>query len=349
MRTEVRDRLGPLRTEWDEIVRGSVRPSPFLLGWWTDHVSVGTPTLVCCFEGDELVGGAAFELDRPGRGPLAIERVRVLGQGPLSPDHLDVVARPDRRREVTAEVLAWLRRPGQRIVDLDGLAADGDLARALARDGAPTIDRTGAPWAALPASGEEYLAARPGQLRSTARRTRRRLEGEGCTVRTVSPDDATRALAELARLHDGRWADGSEFLTAWHRFATAAADGLTDGVVRITELVGPGGDVVATELDLEVPTADGVALAFYQAGRRTEHDWRGAGTALKAAVVMDACDRGAAEYDLLRGDEPYKADWAEQRRELVRVRFGVGVVGRAVAAGAGAWKRRQDARATTGD
>jgi CelD/BcsL family acetyltransferase involved in cellulose biosynthesis len=345
LRTEVRDHLGVLRGTWDSLVGAMPLPSAFLRGWWVDHAATGTPAVVCCFDGDELVGGAAFQLDRPGRGPLSVERVRMLGQGPLAPDHLDVVAAPDRSAQVAAAVVGWLARPGNRVVDLDGLAADGALAAALAADGAPVIDRVGAPFAALPGTGEEYLAARPGKLRSTARRTRKRLEGDGATVRTVDAQDARRALDDLARLHDGRWADGSEFLSAWTRFAAAAADGMAHGDVRISELVSADGEVVATELDLLATGPAGTSLAFYQAGRRTEHEWRGAGTALKAAVVMDACDQGVAEYDLLRGDESYKSDWAEGRRELVRVRTGSGALGKAVAAAAAVWKRQQDAKA----
>ncbi|MFM7063393.1 MAG: GNAT family N-acetyltransferase [Actinomycetes bacterium] len=345
LRTEVRDHLGVLRLAWDGLVGAMPLPSAFLRGWWVDHAATGTPAVVCCFDGDELVGGAAFELDRPGRGPLSVERVRMLGQGPLAPDHLDVVATPARAGDVASAVVAWLHRPGSRVVDLDGLAADGALAAALAAASAPVIDRVGAPFAVLPAAGADYLAARPGKLRSTATRTRKRLEGEGAAVRSVAPDDAARALDDLARLHDGRWADGSDFLSAWTRFTAAATDGLVRGDVRISELVSADGEVVATELDLVAAGPAGTSLAFYQAGRRTEREWRGAGTALKAAVVMAACDEGMAEYDLLRGDEPYKAEWAEGRRELVRVRTGVGRLGRTVAAAAARWKQRQDRRA----
>ena len=44
--------------------------------------------VIGCFAGDELVGGAAFEVDRVGRGPFGIELVRSVGQGVLAPDHL---------------------------------------------------------------------------------------------------------------------------------------------------------------------------------------------------------------------------------------------------------------------
>ena len=47
---------------------------------------------MCCFDGGQLVGGAAFEVGLFGPGPLKVQRVRFLGQGVLAPDHLDVIA-----------------------------------------------------------------------------------------------------------------------------------------------------------------------------------------------------------------------------------------------------------------
>ncbi|MFM7069080.1 MAG: GNAT family N-acetyltransferase [Actinomycetes bacterium] len=340
------DRLGDLSDAWNAAVRAMPHPSPFLLSWWVDHAATHRPVVLCCFEGDELVGGAAFEVDHVGRGPVRLERVRLLGQGPLAPDHLDVIGAADHRQEVAELVTFWLQRAGQRIVDLDGLSADGALAAALTGAGHVVTDRIGAPWAALPASGDEYLAARPGQLRSTAKRARKRLDADGATIRTVDAARADEALADLARLHDGRWADESEFLRSWKTFERAAVAGMRDGSVIISELVAADGDVVATELDLATTDDRGRrTLAFYQAGRRTEHEWRGAGTALRAAVIGAACDVGVAEYDLLRGDESYKSDWASERRELLRIRFGVGRIGTAAATAAGRWKQRQDRRA----
>ncbi|MDQ2678880.1 MAG: hypothetical protein M3Y51_09070, partial [Actinomycetota bacterium] len=142
LRIEVRDRLGDRAGDWDRLVAGSELPSPFLRSWWLDHAASGEPDVLCCFDGDTLVGGAAFETSTVGRGPLSVDVVRSLGQGPLAPDHLDVVAATGRSTAVTKAVLAWLHRPGSRVVDLDGLAAGGRLGRALAGD---VIETTAAP------------------------------------------------------------------------------------------------------------------------------------------------------------------------------------------------------------
>ena len=341
---EVVGELGALSTDWDDVVERMEQPSPFLRSWWLDGAAAGTPAIVVVHRGSSLIGGAAFELDRLGRGPITVERVRCLGQGPLAPDHLDVVAAPADVADVLDAVLAWLRGSGPRVVDLDGLADGGALAGSLSDH---VASRTAAPFASLTGGIDGYLAARPGKLRSTIGRTTRRLEREGSTLTTVtgpaaSADEADivraeaeRALRDLHRLHDQRWSDESGFLDAWDRFVAVATTGIERGEVRIHEVTTAGGEVVATELDLVL----GDVVAFYQAGRRTEREWRGAGTALRAWILRNAADSGAAEYDLLRGDEPYKADWAGARREVVRVRFGVGPLGRAVATGADLWRR----------
>jgi len=332
MRVVVQTDLGARGEAWDELVGRQPLPSPFLLSWWVPTAAGAAPSVLLCLDGDRLVGGAAFEVDRIGRGPASLERVRSLGQGTLAPDHLDLIAEPDHADHVRDRVLGWLRRPGSRMVDLDGLAADGRLARALASF---EIERTGAPWAPLPDDAATYLADRKGQVRSTIGRSRKRMEKAGVTSRRVPAGDAGPALDALARLHDGRWSDDSAFLGGWERFRRAAEVGMSSGAVVVHELVGPDGDVIATELDLVA----GDRMAFYQAGRSTDREWRGAGSVLKADVIGQAIADGDREYDLLRGDESYKSDWASERRELVRVRFGVGPIGRTVVAGAAGWRR----------
>ena len=235
MRVLVEDGLGPRAGEWDDLVAGQALPSPFLLSWWVDRAAEGRPVVLQCVDAADgsLVGGAALQVDRIGRGPASLERVRCLGQGELAPDHLDVVAVAGREQEVCRRVIGWLRRPGARVVDLDGLAATGHLAVALAPS---EIDRTGAPWTPLPADPAEYLADRPGKLRSTISRSRKRFDKVGASVRRVPAEEADRALDTLASLHDDRWAEASGFLAAWDRFRAAAHDGMASGAVVIHEL-----------------------------------------------------------------------------------------------------------------
>lgn len=338
LRLEIRYRLDSLATEWDELLDQQDLSSPFLSSWWINNAAEGTSALLCCFAGSELVGGAAFQLDTVGRGRAQLERVRCLGQGTLAPDHLDLLAQPAHAPEVLTLVMSWLKRSGSRVIDLDGLAATGALAQALR---SYEIASVAAPFTKLPTDGAQYLAARPGQVRSTIVRTRKRFAKEGVLFRRVPLSEMPEALDRLAKLHDSRWSEESAFLDGWDRFRAAALAGAQEGSVLIHELVSGEGEVVATELDLRSSTR----LAFYQAGRRTEREWRGCGSVLRADILDWACTEGIEEYDLLRGDERYKADWSETQRLLVRCRFGVGPLGRGAVLAAVARQRLTDSAA----
>lgn len=330
VRTVALQRLGELGAAWDDLASAQELPSPFLRSWWLDHAAAGDPAIVVCREADgTLVGGAAFELDRLGRGPLSLQRVRCLGQGVLAPDHLDVIARPGRRQEVLGEVCRWLRR-GNRVIDLDGLSERCELPHLL---GAREQSSTLAPFVAF-GEGDPF-AALPSRVRSTIKRSARRLEREGFTTRRVSPADTARALDMLLSLHEARWNEASVFSQGWPRFRAAALAGAGTGEVVVHELADTNGTVIASELELLA----GARASFCQAGRRTEHGYRGSGSVLKAEVIRWARDTGCTELDLLRGDEPYKRDWATGRREVVRARLGVGAVGAPIARSMHVWRR----------
>ncbi len=332
---KVVSQLGPLAPAWDQLVDEQSLPSPFLKSWWIENVAVGRLQILCFFDGDDLVGGAAFEVDRVGQGRLGVERVRSVGQGVLAPDHLDVIALPTNRPEVLAATLEWLRRPGSRVVDLDGVSAEGSLGRALS---AHEIERISAPYASLPEDLSAYFAGLPGQMRSTVKRGRNRFAKQGVTSTRVPAEDSAeveRALDSLAELHDGRWSEESSFLDAFEHFRAAVLHGSAHGEVLIHTLGSHETGVVAIEVDLIA----GGRACFYQAGRRTEREWRGCGTVLRADLIDLIHGDGRTEYDMLRGNESYKADWATGERDLLRCRFGVGPGGKVLATSANRWKR----------
>ncbi len=325
--------LGTWATQWDALVDLSPLPTPFLRSWWLGSVAVGEPAFVLAVEGDVLVGGAAFQLTRR-RGCAA---VGMLGDGPLAPDHLDLVAVPGRVGDVVEVVGRWLRSGGPQVIDLVGLADSAWIIDAMPATSL-TVIHSVAPYAPLPPTWEEYLAQRPGQVRSTIKRATKRLERGGIRPRrrdVVDVGAVESALEDLRRLHDTRWGETSGFLDAWPAFADAIRAGASSGEVRFTDLVDEHGRVVAIELELWAGTRAG----FYQAGRLEDHELRASGTVLKAAVLRDAIADGATEFDLLRGNESYKAEWASAKRIIRRSIGGIGVRGLVVAAAVDAKRR----------
>jgi CelD/BcsL family acetyltransferase involved in cellulose biosynthesis len=310
-------------------------PTPFLRSWWLDHVAIGEPVVVLVVDDRRLLGGIA--LQRSAR--HGCEWLELLGDGPLEPDHLDLVAAPAEVGAVSRAVAAWLGRPGNRVVDLVGLVDESWAVAALPRRTDVSF-RQWAPYAPLPADHATYLAARSGQVRSTISRSGKRLAKAGIAVRVRGHGDVDAALDDLRRLHDARWGERSGFLDSFAAFSAAIRAGAEAGDVRFTDLADGDGRVVAIELELCLAGR----WSFYQAGRLDERDLRGSGSVLKDAVIAAAIAAGATEYDLLRGDEPYKDEWASARRRLLRARVGYGPRGLAVAAAANANRRLQERR-----
>ena len=351
MQTRVIDDLGPFSAAWDRLVDAMPLPSPFLRSWWLAHVAVGEPRFVLVFDGPteaaQLVGGLALQRSvRHG-----VEWLELLGTGPLEPDHLDVVAAPGRAGDVIATVRAWLSA-GDRVMDFAGVRSSSWLVDAVPGWGEITALEV-APYVTLPSTADEYLASRGGRTRSTITRSTKRLDKAGVEFRVVDQSSEAStvdaALDALRELHDGRWGTASGFLAAWGPFSAAMRAGVGSGEVRFHELVDASGRIIAIEVDFVV----GGRMSFYQAGRLTDHDLRGSGSVLRQRVIGAAIESGCTEFDLLRGGEDYKAEWADQRRGLVRVRRGVGPRGRALVAMALAnvavqsWRTKRGERATT--
>lgn len=330
MQTRVIDDLGPFSAAWDRLVDAMPLPSPFLRSWWLAHVAVGEPRFVLVFDGPteaaQLVGGLALQRSvRHG-----VEWLELLGTGPLEPDHLDVVAAPGRAGDVIATVRAWLSA-GDRVMDFAGVRSSSWLVDAVPGWGEITALEV-APYVTLPSTADEYLASRGGRTRSTITRSTKRLDKAGVEFRVVDQSSEAStvdaALDALRELHDGRWGTASGFLAAWGPFSAAMRAGVGSGEVRFHELVDASGRIIAIEVDFVV----GGRMSFYQAGRLTDHDLRGSGSVLRQRVIGAAIESGCTEFDLLRGGEDYKSEWADRRRGLVRVRRGVGLRGRAIAA-----------------
>jgi CelD/BcsL family acetyltransferase involved in cellulose biosynthesis len=309
-----RSTLGPWRARWDELVLTSPLPSPFLRSWWLEHTAVGGPRFVLVVAGDRLLGGLALQIDQR----FGVPRYRALGQSWLVPDHLDVVVDAGYADVVRSALAAWCLRPGDRLLDLEGVAADGMLATILPPTAsARTIDR--APYLDLRGGLDAVASRLPSRLRNTIRRQQRRLEQAGVHHRVVPVEGSGIALTELRRLHELRWAAGSGFLGRFEAFRAAAVAGAAVGDVIVHQLA-RGEEVLASQVDLRA----GDRVAYYQAGRRMDPEARAAGSVLLWLAIGHAWRGGAVEYDLLRGSEPYKDDWATGARPVVRIEAAVG-------------------------
>jgi CelD/BcsL family acetyltransferase involved in cellulose biosynthesis len=314
----VLDDLGCWAPQWDQLVDLSPLPSPFLRSWWLTGTGLPQRRFVLVVAGRRLLGGLALEERRR----FGLPCLTMLSAGPLCPDHLDLLAEEGHEDAVVNGVAAWLQRPGMRLIDLEGIYPDSRLIKAL-----PGRVRreplAGAPWAPLRADASAYLAARPAGFRRTLQRASSRLAADGVTHRINRGTSAVLALDVLRQLHSAQWGDRSRFLPSFDRFAAGCRLGTESDEVAVHELT-IGETVIAIIVTFEVAGR----LSLYQSARLTERRWRNAPSVLLAAIITDACERGFAEVDFLRGDESYKTNFAPERRELLRLRAANGAVGR---------------------
>lgn len=327
----VADRLDPADAKtWDALVDESPLPSPFLRSWWLAAVRGPHTRYLLLREGDELLGGLV--LDRRRR--LGVTRWTAPGPAKLSPDHLDVVARPEDGPRVAAAVVGHLAARRSWVLDLDGLRDGSWLVRSLAATGrrAAVEEVERAPFVRLPSSLEDYLRDRSKNLRRKATKVRRRAAADGLEAHVVGPDRLPAVLDAFEALHRAR-GDRDEFLqdVAVVRAAVTGAMRAGEAVVHVAE---KHGRVGAVAIGFRV----GGAVRNYQAARDLSEEFGDAPTLVELSVIEGACADGLVEFDFLRGAAPYKYSYCDQDRPVLRLRAGAGA-GRAVLAAATAARR----------
>jgi CelD/BcsL family acetyltransferase involved in cellulose biosynthesis len=302
--------------QWDQLVESSPLPSPFLRSWWLAGTGGSGRHFLLVVDDGRLLGGLALEQRH------RLSSIRVMGDGSLCPDHLDLLAAPGHEAAVVNLLRDWLRRPGWRMVDLRGIRAGSRLIEAL--PGRVRREPMAmAPFAPLPDSAEAYRAALSSQFRRNLRKSAGRLQAEGVRHRTVRGTAVLGCLATLRDLHQSQWGTRSAFLPAFDRFVAGCTRGVAVDEVVVHEL-GTNNLVVATVLAFEVAGR----VSLYQSARLTDPRWRDATTTLIAAIIDDACARGFTEVDFLRGEESYKGRFTRNHREMFRLVAGKGIVGR---------------------
>ena len=308
-------RLGGWAAQWDELVDASPLPSPFLRSWWLTGAGGPGRHFLLVVDGTRLLGGRALVWRHP------MLSIRMMGDGSLCPDHLDLLAAPGDEAAVVSLLRDWLGRPGERLLDLRGIRPGSRLLQAL-----PGRVRREpmlvAPFTPLPDSPEKYRASLPAQFRKNLRVSAKRLAAEGVTHQAFRGPAALPRLDILRELHQAQWGSRSGFLPVFDRFAAGFAGGCAADEAVVHEL-GHDDLVVATVTAFEVANR----VSLYQSARLTDRRWRDVTTALLAAIIDDACTRGFGEVDFLRGDEPYKGRFAPKHREMLRLVAGTGVAG----------------------
>lgn len=320
-----------------------VRTPTWVLSWWRVMGSTGGRALRAIAvrdAGGELVGlwpllrRVALE-----KGAVPFRRLEMLGSGEdeadeVCSDYLGPIVAPGREAEVVdAMVEAVVSGAAGAWDDLlltsmpEADAATDALLEAFRRRGIePIVTADGAcPYARLPASWDEYLAAQDGESRYFLRKTMRDFEAwaakDGWTLDRVDSElDLEAGLRTLAELHEDRWSGGGVFrsakFSAFHRHVMRdllrGRDGRLDLLVLRVR-----GEPIAALYNLVV----GDKTYFYQSGRRSDLPGKvRAGIVVHCIAIQRAIAEGQREYDFMKGSQSYKKKLGSASHSLVSVR-----------------------------
>jgi CelD/BcsL family acetyltransferase involved in cellulose biosynthesis len=320
-----------LKPEWAELFRLSGRENAFLsfewmFTWWRHWGEGRRLALVAVRDAQErLAALAPFCISRQ----FGHRRLAFLGDAHVGSDYLGILARPGCER-AAAETIAeavWRHRREWDYIELRDAREGPELdALCAALEGrGMRQERTAAAVChhiPLPASFDEYLAHISINLRSNFRRRWRAIQRTGpAEFAAYSGATIEEHFPELIRLHGMRFEQRrqqSAFLEPgvpeFHAEALKALVGR--GWARLF-LLRAGGTTVAALYGFSV----GSTFQFYQCGMHPGWMHMGVGQLMVGSSIQEAIRTGHTDFDFLRGDEPYKAQWAEQSRHTVRARL----------------------------
>jgi CelD/BcsL family acetyltransferase involved in cellulose biosynthesis len=302
--------------EWRALaeVQGNAFVTPEWYAAYAAHYGDDAPPFVVRVrDGDGTLAGLL---------PLCRSRRTVRFAGANIGDRFAPVAAPGREADVARAAGAALGRGALVLHNVDAgapwIAALRErlhgrrvAATRLRGDVLPYVPLTGHTW-------ESFLGARSRNFRSQIRRKERALvDGHGAEYRATSaPDEVAADVATFFALHAARWdeREGGSTITSptVHAFhADFAAAALARGWLRMSFLEIDGRAVAAL-----YAWRIGGRYAYFQAGFDPEWAAASVGLVLMAHTVREAIDEGADEYDLLLGDETYKARFATDERAV---------------------------------
>jgi CelD/BcsL family acetyltransferase involved in cellulose biosynthesis len=354
LRAEVVTDLLPIASEWgalcDEARAGNVFLSPdWLVPWWKQFGEGREVCSIAIRDGERLIGFLPLLREKVRAGGLSVTRVAFLGDSATGCDYLDILAVPGREGEVREAVLRALGDLEWDVCDLDGLWRESPTALLLAQR-FPSIRPISAAAAGL--AGPDVAVARDSRLRfvcphipltgtwqeflaglgrreNLRRREKWLFQKPGVFIEVAKTEaEARQAVEVFLELHRARWS------------VEGGSDGLCDGRHEsfhreaVQRLARRGWLRLYTLYAARRPVASvygivrGGSFLYYQSGYDPGWAQKSVGLVLLARTVQDAFADKLEDFDFLRGNEAYKAEWARSQRWTIQVRLFRGARGR---------------------
>ena len=320
-----------LQYEWNTLLEKSNSQSVFLTwdwlyAWWCEFRQDRLLNIVIVRDKfGILVGIGPFCINKK-LGVVPIRVLSYLGVSPISSEYLDIIVDPAVESEVSSLVfqqvesgmIAW---DCMILTDmLDSACAYKHLTKKSFQKDFIVEERVAqeCPFLRLDSPLDEIFKRFNSQLRSTIKRRTKKLEKRDAELRIVKNDkELPLFLSKLFALHQKCWnARGvkgnfsDDKIKSFHKNATRYL--LSNDFLKLC-ILQVDGDAISALYAFQYKKT----LFYYQSGFNPEWSSYSPGTVLMWKCISDASDRGMAEFDYLRGAEPYKKLWSNNSRKTL--------------------------------
>ena len=321
-----------MEREWNRLLTNSLVDNVFLSWdylhtWWTHFSSPRRKLLILAAQlNGELLGIAPLYLSED---DLCCKEIRFLGYGEkVNPDYLNFIVRSDLDGGTVRQSFLrhLLNNPQWDRLHLTGILQDHSLDEALDDlendlNSIKQLDAT-CSFLTLPSEWKRFLETLSKKFRyRVKRRTKILLDEHKATLHRVEDEkDIRPTLDRLRKLHIERWSLAGER----SRYEEPP---YFEFHCKVTENLFRKGHLLLAEL-----RKDNESLAilycylynkkvFYYSGSfkvSSELTRYAPGNILRALLIQHAIERGCTEFDFLRGVDPYKEEWCNEKRNTYR-------------------------------
>jgi len=325
------DQFLALRADWDSLVESSVATifltHNWLDRWWQFYGRGFDLWILVVRDGESLIGLMPLVLVREAMG---IRRLTFMGGGEVTPNHLNIIACPERFSEALGLICTYLLTCSSEwdFLDIDKLPAQHiavDLFRNAFMSRGLTLWRkvtARCPYAVLPESFGLYLQSLGYSTRAGYRRVKRYLERDFPGTRfdqVRSEEELDEVFERLVILHQVRWtkkgypgAFARDRAVEFHR--ANAHDALKSGLLRMYYLK-VSGTIAAVYYCFRMANS----VQYYIGGFDDRFAKYSPGMLITGYSIEQSIAEKASLFDFLEGDEGYKSHWASGVRENVRL------------------------------
>ena len=315
---------------WNDLARNPLQRWEWLGSWWHAYQDENTLNILSVKRQGEIIAFAPWCVERrvsTGR------TIQFLGSGKACTDHLSLLVRRDATEEVCHAVANWLTEqiePGKidqprasvwdsiELIGVDQTDAPINcLVESMEHVGL-TVQRTegmGCYAIELPETWDEYVRMRSKSGRREIRQSFKHIENGTLLIKRISDHQSLESFwDQFVSLHQRRrHASGTTGCFDHPPFDTflrkAASELLTAGLLEFVVASVDGVPVAA-----QFAIADDNGWYFYQSGMEPDATDLRPGRSVLCYAIRETIRSGRKQFDMMRGDEPYKLRW---RAELL--------------------------------